>query len=103
MARVLIRPRARRDVQAILTYYLEVADPAVADRFRLAASTTFAQLAETPRIGSPRKVNKPEFRDVRMWHVQGFDSYLIFYFPRRDGVAIDRVIHASLDYQRVFS
>jgi toxin ParE1/3/4 len=36
-----------------------------------------------------------------MWHVRGFESYLIFYMPRKDGIAVERVIHASQDYQRV--
>jgi len=51
--------------------------------------------------GSPGKVRRPEFRDVRMWRVRGFEMYLIFYFPRPDGIAIERVIHAARDYQRV--
>jgi hypothetical protein len=31
--------------------------------------------------GAPRKVRKPELQGVRLWHVRGFESYLIFYMP----------------------
>jgi hypothetical protein len=36
-----------------------------------------------------------------MWRVRGFESYLIFYVPRADGIAVERVIHASQDYRRL--
>ena len=41
------------------------------------------------------------FAGVRLWRVRGFESYLIFYRPLPDGVQIERVIHASQDYQRI--
>jgi len=41
------------------------------------ATETFRELAGTPLMGAPRKVRKPEFQGVRMWHVRGFESYLI--------------------------
>src|SRR6266852_6012859 len=101
MASVLIRPKARREVNAILVYYTETAGIGIARRFRQAATETFRELAEFPLMGAPRKVRKPEFQGVRMWRVSGFESYLIFYMPRKDGIAVERVIHASQDYQRV--
>ena len=52
-------------------------------------------------MGSLRKVRRPEFAGIRMWSVKHFESYLIFYFPRKDGIAIERGIHAKQDYQRV--
>lgn len=36
-----------------------------------------------------------------MWRVRGFESYLIFYLPQKEGIAVERVIHAALDYQRI--
>jgi toxin ParE1/3/4 len=101
MASVLIRPKARREINDILVYYIETAGIGVARRFRKAATETFRELAEFPQMGAPRKVRKPEFQGVRMWRVRGFESYLIFYMPRGDGIAVERVIHASRDYRRV--
>ena len=76
MSRVNIRPRARRDINAILIYYMETAGIEVARRFRQAATETFRALAESPLIGAPRKVRQPELQGVRFWHVRGFESYL---------------------------
>ena len=36
-----------------------------------------------------------------MWRVQGFEGYLIFYRPRPSGITVERVIHASQDFQRM--
>jgi len=101
MARVIIRPKARRDINGILVYYIETAGIDLARRFRTAATESFRELAKLPSMGSPRKVRKPEFLGVRMWRVRGFESYLIFYMPRKDGIDVERVVHASQDYQRV--
>ena len=101
MARAIIRPRARRDINSILAFFIETAGISVAKQFREAATQTLRELSESPMTGSPRKVRKPEFQGVRMWRVRRFESYLIFYLPLKDGIAVERVIHASLDYQRV--
>jgi toxin ParE1/3/4 len=101
MARVVVRPRARRDLNDILVYYIETAGIDIARRFRNAATETFRELARAPLMGAPRKVRKPEFAGIRMWRVRGFENYLVFYFPRTDGIAIERVIHAAQDYGRV--
>jgi plasmid stabilization system protein ParE len=101
MARVVIRPKARRELQQVVVYLTENAGPEVSRRFRRAATETFQSLAAMPAMGSPRKVRRPEFAGIRMWRVKYFESYLIFYFPRRGGISIERVIHAKQDYQRV--
>jgi plasmid stabilization system protein ParE len=101
MARVLVRPKARRDINAALVYYIETAGFDVERRFREAMQETFRELAEAPLIGVARKVRKVQFQGVRMWRVGGFESYLIFYIPLKDGIAIERMIHASQDYHRV--
>jgi len=87
MARVIVRPKARQEIYSILAYYIETADIEVARRFRKAATAIFRELAEFPLMRAPRKVNKSEFQGVRMWRVRGFESYLIFYVPRADGIA----------------
>ena len=75
MARVIVRPSARRDINGILVYYIETAGIEVAKRFRQAAAETFRELAALPLMGASRKVRKPEYLGVRMWRVRGFESY----------------------------
>lgn len=38
---------------------------------------------------------------VRRWPVKGFDNWLIFYRPKRDGVEILRVIHGARDIENL--
>jgi len=66
VARVLIRPEARTELQQIITYLIEKAGVEVAQRFRRSATETFQDLARMPESGSPSKVRRPEFVQVRM-------------------------------------
>ena len=101
MSRVYLRPKARREINAILVYLIENAGVEVAKRFRQAAADTFVELARNPLIGAVRKVRRPEFRGVRMWRVRRFESYLVFYAPKHDRIIVERVIHSSQDYTRL--
>jgi plasmid stabilization system protein ParE len=56
-----------------------------------------------PHIGAPFKVREGKYAGVRLWRVREFETYLIAYRPVRDGVRIERLIHAKQDYQRVFT
>jgi toxin ParE1/3/4 len=99
MGRAIVRPAARRDLIQNFTYLGQNSSLATARRFLKASRLTFAELAQSPGIGVPRKWGK--FRDLRMWRVRGFERYLIFYRPIDAGVQIERVIHAAQDYKRV--
>ena len=101
MARVLEREAAKRDLIGHFVYLAENATPEVARRFKEAARKTFRKLAETPGIGTPGKVRHGRYADVRLWRVAGFERYLIAYRPLKDGVLIERVVHAAQDYRRV--
>src|SRR5258708_2018311 len=98
MARATQRPSARRDFIVHYVYLAEHASPAIAEGFRSAVEATYAELAAMPLMGSPGKVRD---RDVRLWRVRGFESYLVAYRPHREGVAIERLIHAKQDYTRI--
>lgn len=101
MATVYRRAAARRDLVDHYTYLAENAGEATADRFLLQAETSFNALAEHPEMGTPLTLRHSELAGLRKWHVPGFDRVLIFYFPRRDGVTILRVLHAAQDWWRL--
>jgi plasmid stabilization system protein ParE len=86
-------------MRRIITRLAEEASAELADRFLQAAEKSFQDLAGMPRMG-PLKMREGKFAGVRMWRVAGFESFLIFYRPLRDGVAIERVVHAKQDCQR---
>ena len=101
MARVVVRPAARRGLTRHFAYLVENAGLEVARRFRDSARTTFDGLAKMPEMGSPRNIGR--FTDLRMWRVRGFEKHLIFDRSLRDRIQIERVIHAAQDYTRVLA
>jgi toxin ParE1/3/4 len=101
MGRALVRPAARRDLIRHFAYIGEKSGLTAARRFHVAAHLTFDELGEAPRIGAPRHVAK--FPNLRMWRVQEFEKYPIFYKPVKDGVQIERIVHAAQDYTRILA
>jgi plasmid stabilization system protein ParE len=101
MARAIQRPAARRDFIIHYAYLAEKASVETAQRFREAVEATYAELAAMPGMGSPGKVRQGKHAGVRLWRVRGFENYLIAYREHPRGVAIERLFHASQDYQRV--
>src|SRR5713101_3497914 len=100
MAHIIKRVAAKRDLTQHFVWFAEEAGIEVARHFLKSAEKSFHDLAEMPRMG-PLKVHEGKFAGLRMWRVAGFDNFLIFYRPLKDGVAIERVFHAKQDYQRV--
>jgi toxin ParE1/3/4 len=49
----------------------------------------------SPQIGMHLKLKNSALENIRKWRVKGFDSHLVFYEPRSEGVSIVRVLHAS--------
>ena len=101
MPRVVQRPAARQDFIIHYAYLAEHASLEIAHRFRLAVARTYAELARMPEMGVPGKIGEGRHSGVRLWRVRRFKQYLIAYRPHREGVAIERLIHAKQDYQRV--
>jgi toxin ParE1/3/4 len=101
MPRLIVKDQAEHDLYRNAEYIAEH-NVDVADRFLQAARRTFALLAELPELGSPRKSPLPEFAELRVHPVKGFNKYLICYLPLADGVKILRVIHAAQDVDRFF-
>ena len=101
MPEVTRRPTARRDLVERFVYLAENAGLNTADRFLECAEASFNDLARQPLIGAPLKLTHPDLAGMRKWRVKEFDSHLIFYLPRDDGVSIVRVLHAAQDWWRL--
>jgi len=67
----------------------------VAVRFATSATSTFAKLSASAKIGSPLSSRNPTLSDLRKWRVDGFPKQLIFYQPVSDGIQVVRVLHAA--------
>jgi len=101
MPTVYRRAAARRDLTDYYIYLAENATLATADRFLRQAETTFNELAEHPEMGASLSLRRSELAGLRKWRVREFDDFLVFYFPRHDGITILRVLHASQDWWRL--
>ncbi|HKA56912.1 MAG TPA: type II toxin-antitoxin system RelE/ParE family toxin [Candidatus Binatia bacterium] len=76
--RIIIRPRADRDVTELARYIAED-NAEAALRFYEAAEESFNQLTRMPHLGPAREYRNPRLRGLRTWPVTGFRNYLIFY------------------------
>ena len=99
MARYFITPRAWRELNREADNLEERAGPETAVRFFDSALQTFAALAETPQAGQRCGFKRPALRRVRRWHIKGFENWLIFYNPKRDGVQVVHIIHGARDIE----
>lgn len=103
MPAVVRREAAKRDLLRHFVYLAENASVEVADRFLAATRMSFRQLSEMPLMAASAGIPTGKNAGVRIWPVRGFRKYLILYRPIANGVQIERVIHASLDYRRVLT
>jgi toxin ParE1/3/4 len=95
MSHVRFSKRANLDIEEILDYLVEL-NPAAADRFLDALDKTCKLLAEHSLLGRAR----PEIGEgIRSFAV---GSYLVFYTPASDGIAVFRVLYGGRDLQQVF-
>jgi toxin ParE1/3/4 len=92
------RESARRDLVEHFVYLAENASLDIAERFLSNAESSFNDLARQPGMGAPLTLKHPELAGMRKWQVKGFDNYLIFYMPRRNGVSVVRVLHGAIDW-----
>lgn len=103
MAVVLIRIRARRDILDGADYLEQKGGVELAQHFLDASRATFEELAGMPRAGLLCDFRRPALRRLRRWWIKGFENWLVFYVPKRNGIEIVRVVHGARDIENLFS
>lgn len=96
MARIIRRPRALEDLDAIWLYIAQN-DIEAADRVISLFEEKSQILAHTPLIGRPCPELAP---DLRRFPVK---SYVIFYRPVSDGIEVVRVLHGARDIENLWA
>lgn len=94
----------KRDVEEIFVFIAEDnMDAGI--RFLDSVEIGSALLAEHPMIGSPRDFEISKLRNIRIWPVKGFESYLVFYIaePLIKRVRLLRLIDSRRDLDAIFS
>ncbi len=99
--RIFKRPQAERDIEECFVFIAEDnLDTGV--RFLVAVEDSLEQLAKFPLIGKQSEFQNKQFQNVRMWHVKGYENYLIFYTVIEETIEVIRVLYASRDIKDVF-
>jgi toxin ParE1/3/4 len=102
MAGVHKHATAKRDLIEHFVYLAEEAGIETAERFLQNAESTFCDLSMHREIGVGLSLLEPKLTGLRRWHIKGFESFLVFYLSRTDGVTVVRVLHASRDWWGMF-
>ncbi|HAA31862.1 MAG TPA: type II toxin-antitoxin system RelE/ParE family toxin [Cyanobacteria bacterium UBA8553] len=100
MGKINKRPQVIRDLIDLATYIAEDNIEA-SDLFLQAAEETFKQLAKMPQMGKMTRFSNPSLTGIRQQAIKGFRKYLVFYFPRDEGIEILRVIHGARDIEAI--
>jgi toxin ParE1/3/4 len=94
--RVVLRERARHDVETAVDWYREEADEDTALRFVNAVEAALAHVGRYPSSGSARYSMELGIPGLRCWQIEG-SPYLVFYVERTDHVDVWRVLHVHRD------
>lgn len=93
---VVLRERARGDVDEAVAYHLSEAEAASALAFIDALETCFRQIGEYPGAGSSRYAHELDLPGLRFRTIGKF-PYLVFYVEREAEIDVWRVLHGARD------
>jgi len=94
--RVVLRDRARLDIEEAVDWYRDHAEVDTALAFVDAVGAGFRHLGNHPGTGSPRYATELDLPGLRSWLLDGF-PYVVFYVEQSDHVDVWRVLHAHRD------
>jgi len=96
-----ISPRAMRDIGEVFDR-IAANDPQAARRVREAILDTADLLASNPELGTLVRHAARRHEKIRWFVLPRFRSYLLFYMPFEETIAVVRVLHAARDWTRFF-
>jgi toxin ParE1/3/4 len=97
----VLTPSADRDADGHFLYIAKGSREAAA-RFFQSLEASLQKLATMPELGEQQRFERKELADLRVWQVQGFENYLIFYRPVEHGIEVIRILHAARDIAAIF-
>jgi toxin ParE1/3/4 len=94
MSRCRLTALAAKDLREIGRYTRQTWGVLQARRYREEFDLALQKLSLVPNAGRPRPDLAPRLRSFVV------ASHVVFYVPRRGGVTVVRVLHASMDVER---
>ena len=70
---------------------------------RVSPVGSLENLADCPLLGITWEVQNKQLHGVRMWHVKGYENYLIFYAATHSAIEVIRIVHGSRDIEELFA
>jgi len=98
--RFFLSRRAGADLDSIADY-LAKHNRRAARRVLQELGETFLSLAKNPELGNRRDDLHPLIRTFTP--SRPASNYIVFYYPRADGVEVSDVIHAARDWPNMFA
>jgi len=98
---ILKTPQALHDLGEIASF-IALDNLDAAERFLDAAEAAFAQLAALPSLGQAVPFQSTLAQGMRVWRVEGFERYLIFYRLAESSLEVVRVLHVARDFPTIF-
>lgn len=71
-------------------------------RFFDAVDDAIGKLTSMPGMGPSREFENAKISGVRSWPITGFQNYLIFYRPTRQGIEVLRELHGARNIEAIF-
>lgn len=99
--RVFKRPQAECDIEDCFVHIAKE-NLNAGLHFLEAVETDIKRLAEFPELGTKRKFQNRRFQQIRMWRIEKYKSYLIFYEIADDRLEVIRLLYASRDIKNLF-
>jgi toxin ParE1/3/4 len=95
-AEVILRRRAREDIDAAVSFYLAEGAPAAAHGLLDELAAALATIARHPDSGSPRYAEQLSIPELRTWVLREH-PYLLFYHVAGGRVHVWRMLHSARD------
>lgn len=99
---VIKRPAAELDIEECFVYLAED-NRKIGLTFLGAVESGLEELADFPLLGKAIGFRNNKLGSVRMWHVKGYENYLIFYRVHEKSIDVIRVLHGSRDIDNLFA
>jgi toxin ParE1/3/4 len=99
---LLRRQQAVRDIEECFVFIGED-NLEKAVEFLQGVEHSLNRIAVQPFVGLEVEFPDPDLKGLRLWHVNGFPKYEIFYLVTPTAVDVVRILHAARDIREIFS
>ena len=99
MKRAALSELAYEDLRIGLTYYNGVGGEELSAAFLDAVFHAIDRLETHPHAGSPRMQHLAEMKHIRVWQLNRFSAWAIYYVQQPDAIDIVRILdgHQNID------